>query len=299
MLQAPKSYAAILAHVTHFLTIAIHTILAIRNVYPTESFLTARAYNYPVKQSRHPGVCAWINAAVSAVHAELLKGTVARAVVAIAHSESCTVLERYVFDLTKLPVVRREDWETPIVRGDAQTRDAVNGDQEDHRDDVDADPRGPGGAREHELADLTEQLRGTLAVISTCHQRLKPIPAGCTFTVAIELKNDADPPVGHPQPWIPVQPESQRDKTTLATRADDSTDSDLYGVSQTDSSPEKGKMPSDSGKKQVSTSNTVPVRAVDAGEVTLEVWVEEGKSKSTLTESDFGSSADSSSQATG
>ena len=56
-----------------FLTVAIHTILYERSIYPEASFLSARKYNFPVRQSRHPGVCSWINDAVAAVEAELLK----------------------------------------------------------------------------------------------------------------------------------------------------------------------------------------------------------------------------------
>ena len=56
-----------------FLTVAIHTILYERSIYAEASFLSARKYNFPVRQNRHPGVCSWINDAVAAVEAELLK----------------------------------------------------------------------------------------------------------------------------------------------------------------------------------------------------------------------------------
>lgn len=289
MPQAPKTYAAILAHIAHFLKVAIHTISSVRQVYPADSFLTVRAYNYPVRQSRHPGVGAWISSAVSAVHAELLKGTVARVVVAIAHTETCKVLERYVFDLEKLPVVKREEWETPIIRG--ETSAEQDQDRPDSADQAqrqqDKDPLRPGGVREHELADLTEQLRATLSAIMTCPQRLKPVPTGCTFTIAIELKDDADPPVGHPQPWVPVQPEMQRIKKGSDMSREDAANDDLYGVSQPDSSAET-RQQRRQPEKESSIRRTIPMRAVDAGEVMFEMWVEEGKSKSELTESDFG-----------
>jgi mitotic spindle assembly checkpoint protein MAD2B len=56
-----------------FLTVAIHTILYERDIYPRTSFLKARKYNYPVRQSRHPKVCKWIQDAVAAVEVEMLK----------------------------------------------------------------------------------------------------------------------------------------------------------------------------------------------------------------------------------
>ncbi len=67
------TYHAVVAAYSDFLTVAIHTILYERNIYPQTSFIKARKYNYPVRQSRHPKVCKWIMDAVAAVEAEMLK----------------------------------------------------------------------------------------------------------------------------------------------------------------------------------------------------------------------------------
>jgi len=67
------TYHAVVLAFSDFLTVAIHTILYERDIYPRESFLSARKYNYPVKQSRHPKVCKWILDAVAAVEVEMLK----------------------------------------------------------------------------------------------------------------------------------------------------------------------------------------------------------------------------------
>lgn len=67
------TYHALVLAFSDFLTVAIHTILYERNIYPRESFLSARKYNFPVKQSRHPKVCKWIQDAVAAVVVEMLK----------------------------------------------------------------------------------------------------------------------------------------------------------------------------------------------------------------------------------
>lgn len=67
------TYHAVVLAFSDFLTVAIHTILYERDIYPQESFLSARKYNYPVKQSRHPKVCKWIQDAVVAVEVEMLK----------------------------------------------------------------------------------------------------------------------------------------------------------------------------------------------------------------------------------
>lgn len=67
------TYAALVSTFGTFLTVAIHTILFERSIYPETTFLTARKYNFPVRQNRHPKVCSWINDAVTAVETELLK----------------------------------------------------------------------------------------------------------------------------------------------------------------------------------------------------------------------------------
>ena len=263
------TFNAILAHLSHFLTVAIHTILAERNCYPPQSFITVRAYNLPVRQSRVPDVCSWIQEVIAAVRIELTKGIVAHVVLAISQPDTSEVLERYVFDLQKMPKVPLKEVDTPIIweRGDG----ASSGEKE--KEEAALDPRGPGGAREHELVDLTEQLRGTLASISVCRRRLRPIPEGCPFTVAIELKDDADPPIGHPQPWIPVQPGLQRMK---GGNADDESSSNSSQEAFLNS-PEAGsrsKMGSELGG-----SKTIPMRTVDAEGFAFELWVEEGQAK--------------------
>lgn len=74
-LEAPilDTYEAVVSAYGDFLIVAIHTILYERNIYPRNSFLKARQYNYPVRQSRHPKVCNWIMDAVAAVEIEMLK----------------------------------------------------------------------------------------------------------------------------------------------------------------------------------------------------------------------------------
>ena len=67
------NYHAVVSAFSDFLTVAIHTILYERNIYPHSSFLAARKFNCPVRQSRHPKVCQWIQDAVAAVEAEMLK----------------------------------------------------------------------------------------------------------------------------------------------------------------------------------------------------------------------------------
>ena len=71
--QVLDSYQVLVSAFCEFLTVAIHTILYERDIYPRASFLNARKYNCPVRQNRHPQVCKWIQDAVAAVESELLK----------------------------------------------------------------------------------------------------------------------------------------------------------------------------------------------------------------------------------
>lgn len=73
--EAPvlDTYHAVVRAYSDFLTVAVHTILYERNLYPQGSFIKARKYDYPVRQSRHPKLCKWVMDAVAAVEVEMLK----------------------------------------------------------------------------------------------------------------------------------------------------------------------------------------------------------------------------------
>ncbi|MBE7181594.1 MAG: hypothetical protein INR71_10375, partial [Terriglobus roseus] len=108
----PGSTIAELTHkLTSFILVCIHTILYHRRLYPPATFLTTRAYDHPVAQSRHPAVCRWVRDAIAALDAQLLRpkdgaaaagGWVERAVL-VVFSDAAEVMERYVFDLAGLP----------------------------------------------------------------------------------------------------------------------------------------------------------------------------------------------------
>lgn len=231
------TYASLVSHFVTFLSVAIHTILYERLIYPSDSFLSARKYNFAVRQSRHPKVCRWITDAVAAVEAEMLKGIVSCVSVVIFEPVSCKPLERFVFDLRRFPIVPPGEVNTPLERENTKTE---------------------GSSAARALVDMEEQLRAVMSKIATCNSRLRPIATGCTFTICIELKEDADPPIGHPQPWIPSQPDLQR---TTMERAQD-------GQS----------VPMKHGEA-MGGQRTISLRAVDAGEMMFEMWIEEGKAK--------------------
>ncbi|KAJ9632358.1 hypothetical protein H2203_000763 [Taxawa tesnikishii (nom. ined.)] len=228
----PVTFQKLVSTFTDFLVVAIHTILYERSIYPQTSFLSARRYNYPVRQNRHPKVCRWVTDAVAAVETELLKGTVERVAVVI-YDKADKPVERFMFDTSQFPVVPIDEQTVPLERVD------VNGET------VHVLP----------VVDLEEQFRATMSRLTNCGSTLQPIPPACTFTLAVELKDESEPPVGHPQPWIPVQPRLQKtirknDGTTTSVRGED-----MRGI------------------------KTTPLRSVSAGEMVFEMWIEEGKAK--------------------
>lgn len=187
MAESAATFRSLVAAFTDFLTVAIHTILYERSIYPQTSFLLARKYNFPVRQNRHPRVCEWINDAITAVETELLKGGVERVAVVVFTKENVP-LERFVFDVSQFPTVPADDLDTLLERSGSEGEpEAIL-----------------------PLVDMEEQFRATMSKLSNCGTTLKPIPERCTFTVTIELKSEGQAPVSHPQPWIPAQAEAQK-----------------------------------------------------------------------------------------
>ncbi|KAI9741459.1 MAG: hypothetical protein M1818_004265 [Claussenomyces sp. TS43310] len=226
------TYQALLTTFSDFLVVAIHTILFERGIYPVETFISTRKYNFPVRQNRHPKVCKWITDAVAAVEAEMLKGGVQRVAVVI-YSRDSQPLERFMFDVSSFPEVEAAEVLTPFERGETAGEGSLNGDLH------------------ASLVDVEEQLRATVRKLAYCGGKLGPLPEGCTYTVVVELKDTADPPIGHPQPWFPSQPSLQTDRKSRNTRVG----ADLGGV------------------------QSLPVRSVEASEFRLEMWIEEGDGK--------------------
>lgn len=195
------TFRALITSFSDFLTVATHTILYERSIYPQTSFLSARKYNFPVRQSRHPKVCEWINDAIAAVEAELLKGAVERIAVVI-YDNTNKPLERFMFDVSHLPTIPAGDIDTPLERTQA------NGEK------VAVLP----------TVDMEEQFRATMSKLANCGNVLKPLPKGCSFTMVVEIKGDGEAPISHPQPWMPVQsryrgaPNDARDAKTTPLR---------------------------------------------------------------------------------
>lgn len=225
MADDAPTYRTFVSAFTDFLTVAIHTILYERAIYPQTSFLSARKYNFAVRQNRHPKVCEWVNDAVTSVEAELLKCSVDKVAVVI-YSKQNKPLERFVFEVSRFPPVAVPDVDVVLESADGSLLPVV---------------------------DLEEQLRATMSKLSNCSSTLAPLPEGCNFTIAIELKGEGNAPLSHPQPWMPIEP---------------------------------GRNGPGTGQAHLTT----PVRAVSAGEMVFETWIEEFDGKdSEQSESNIGS----------
>ncbi|CZR65301.1 related to MUS-26 protein MUS-26, involved in DNA repair [Phialocephala subalpina] len=204
-----------------FLNVSIHTILYSRTLYRPHNFITTSKYNLPVQQNRHPQVCTWICRACSEVQTLLLKG-ILRCIFIVIYSQDAEVIERWVFDVDHFPVALEEDALTELnVLG----VDKVS------------------------LVDVEEQLRATIQKLKYCGERMAALPENSTFTVMVELKDKADPPTGHLQPWVLSEPilDTEEKGNSTTTRAD------LGGVRR------------------------MHVRTVEAGLFRFKAWVEEGK----------------------
>ncbi|KAL7629003.1 hypothetical protein AAE478_000521 [Parahypoxylon ruwenzoriense] len=231
----------LLVSFSQFLTVCIHNILYYRSIYPAQTFLTSRAYNLPVHQSRHPKVCSWIRDAVDAVKAQLVLGAVERIAVVIYDGQA-RVMERWMFDVASFPA-----W-----KGFKEARGPRTDEDDEDDGPIDGGENAEASSAEGKVnwTNVDEQLRATVRKLAYAGEKMASLPEGCTFTIAVELRDESEAPIGHPQPWIPTQ-------SNLQTRSKDK---------QTPG-------------QDVGGSKTTPLRAVEAGPLFFECWVEEGKAK--------------------
>ncbi|KAM6485772.1 DNA-binding protein [Trichoderma sp. SZMC 28011] len=240
----PHTANPLLSSFTSFLTIAIHSLLYHRTLYPSTSFLATRAYNLPVHQSRHPGLCTWISDAVTAIAAQLRIGSVRRIVLAIhsppGSSQPAVVRERWVFDVHRFPAWGSSaETNAPTSHQQQQQREDLN---DPMLEDVDV-----AASEKLNWADIHEALRATLQRLSYAAQAAPKLPPGCTFTLALELRDEAEAPIGYPQPWIPSEGPLQPPTAEKPHQGES-----LRGVA------------------------TKPVRSVRADPLFFECWLEQG-----------------------
>ncbi|PGH06992.1 mitotic spindle assembly checkpoint protein MAD2B [Blastomyces parvus] len=291
----PDTYAALASSVASFLAVSIHQILYLRAIYPQPTFLPVRHFNHPVRQSRHPKVCTWVTDACAAVEAQLLKCSVAAVSVVILSARTNRPLERYTFDMTQMPEVPASDIHTPF-------ENSSSADQQEQQQQQPQSTTKPQTNPPPTPIDLEAQFRAVLARLASACARLTPLPRDeeYTPTLHIVLRNNADSPAGvtkEEQLWIAAEPGRKADlndansnnnnstnnnKTTRylnpTSAGTDSDNDNSFDNNHTAARNGSGGM---DGNRRGSRgrAKTVPVRTVDAGELKLEVWVEEAKGK--------------------
>tara|TARA_R110002003_G_scaffold23_4_gene1125 strand:- start:21799 stop:22788 length:990 start_codon:yes stop_codon:yes gene_type:complete len=270
------TYLENLSAFTTFLTAYTHTLLCLRSLYPRTSFVNSRFHNASVYQSRHPLVCEWIRDAVSAVGEELLEGAVSRiGIVVFSYGDGATssgsgsakIMERYMFDVSTFPVVGKNERNMEIEWESSGSEDEGHG-----SDNSNPGPRQKRKQRQLDVdfdvdVNLSEQFRAALIALTTRTSQLAPLPPNCSFNISMELRDEADidPPVRHPQPWIPVQPSLQK-TGRKATVRDEDEEADVEQGKKTEGNDLGG-------------ARVTPIRSVEAGVFRFETWVEEGKAK--------------------
>lgn len=100
--------------------------------------------------------------------------------------------------------------------------------------------------------DVEEQLRGALMRLQIAGSKLESLPRGCTWGIVVEVKEDKEAPIGHPQAWVPSEP----------------------GLQVQREEGNGGRVGKDRGGVR-----STPVRLVEAGDFVLEMWIEEGRAK--------------------
>jgi mitotic spindle assembly checkpoint protein MAD2B len=202
-----------------------------------------------------------------AVETQLLKCTVAAVSVVILSVHTNRPLERYTFDMSQMPHIPASDIHTPFERS------APNKPSAD-------DSKNTNTNNNPASVDLEAQFRAVLARLASACARLTPLPAEEEYlpTLHIVLRPDADAPAGvtkDEQLWIAADPEHlENDDESLRGFSDSE-----FGDSRSQRDAGDGQGPEGQNKRSRARAKTVPVRTVDAGEVKLEVWVEEAKGK--------------------
>ncbi|KAG7116587.1 DNA polymerase zeta processivity subunit like protein [Verticillium longisporum] len=228
-----------------FLTMTVHTLIFHRALYPRPTFLMARHNNLVVPQSRHPAVCAWINDAVGQVTPLLAVGRLAKVTINFHLPRTLQVVDRWVIDVSHFPAWIDEDDMAMVAGGGQHQQQQQQQEDESERELAELE-------RAVNWVDVDEAVRGALSRIGSAAAAKGPLPEDSTFTVAVELREDAPVPIGHPQHWIPSDPSLQ------------------YGAD-----PLSGTPRDEASTEGPRGTSTIPLRTVDAGPLFWECWVEE------------------------
>jgi mitotic spindle assembly checkpoint protein MAD2B len=222
------------------------------------------------------------------------------------------IMERFMIDVSAFPVVHKDERNATMEWGSRPSSQAsfrsaslepdgedISGEDDEERRNEDGD-EGPSAAdtpsrrnrnrnRNREDSEpnepafdigvdtnLAEQMRAALISLTTRCAQLKPLPDKCSFNIAMELKDEADidPPIGHPQAWIPVQPSLQKTGRKAFRHArvgDEAEEGSTQGDAELGDKRKRG--------EDLGGLRFTPIRTVETGTFRFETWVEEGRAK--------------------
>jgi len=176
--------------VAEFIEVAIHTILYVRQIYPSDLFVRRKKYDVPVYQSRHPALNEYISGAVKAIADELVSGNIQKVLVVIKDKHQIA-LERFIFSVENMI-------EVEAYNRDVNVQEAMTS------------------------ATLSRYFRAFLVKLSMIESQLGALEPQdeASFAILLELRDDKEAPVGSqdemnqdPPPWVPAD----KQYTTLGT----------------------------------------------------------------------------------
>lgn len=137
---------------------------------------------------------------MDAIKAQLILGSVSRIAVVI-HAADTKVLERWMIDVAQFPAFRgfkeprgsRRDEEDDGVGAPERVFGA--GGDVDEVEDPGGEGAGDSGGRVN-WTDVDEALRGAVRRMALAGEKMGKLPAGCSFTVAVELREEGEAPIG-------------------------------------------------------------------------------------------------------
>lgn len=84
--------------VCEFLEAAVHSILHVRDLYPSEVFERRRYCGVPIQWVRHPGLRDYIHQTVNSLRTWIQQGIVEK-IALVVHDRNMTLVERFIFSL--------------------------------------------------------------------------------------------------------------------------------------------------------------------------------------------------------
>ncbi|KAJ7170076.1 DNA-binding protein [Mycena filopes] len=187
----PLTFNQAVRGITEFIEVAIHTILYVRQIYPSDLFIRRKKYDTPVFQSRHPALNEYISGAVKAIGEQLVTGNVEKVVVVIKDKEE-VALERFIFSVDNMIQVEPfnktqglPDFRPPFTSHlFISVENAISS------------------------AALGQYFRGFLVKLNMVESQLGQmyLDDDVSFSIGIELKADNVPGAKdkNPPPWIPA-----------------------------------------------------------------------------------------------